>query len=135
MWLGPQEKHMVSASLHTCWMSAGSNKRVMTKRIMFLQLDKVEVTTLLQTGLKRRLTMLKIRRPWTKEWQAKVRQLVDRGLGRTQTGKSEWRQRTGNRSLDDSSEAMAELRMTRIRSFSSRWRIQKPTSSAGRSSR
>ena len=55
-------------------------------------------------------------------WQAKVRQLVDRGLGRTQTGKSEWkwRQKTGNRSLDDSSEAMAELRMTRIRSFSSR---------------
>ena len=109
-------------------MSAGSKKRVMTKRIMFLQLDKVEVTTLLQTGLKRRLTMLKIRRPWTKEWQAKVRQLVDRGLGRTQTGKSEWRQMTRNRSLDDSSEATADLRMTRIRSFSSRGRKQKLTS-------
>ena len=41
----------------------------------------------------------------------------------------------GNRSLDDSREAMVELRMTRIRSVSSRWRMQKPTSSAGRSSR
>ena len=98
------------------------------------------MTTLLQTGclstgFKRRLTTLRIRRPWTKEWHAKVKQLVDRGLGRTQTRKSEWRQRTGNRSLDDSKEAVAELRMTRIRSVSSRWRMQKPTSSAGRSSR
>ena len=75
-------------------MRAGCKKRLMTKRIMFLQLDKAEVTTLLptgclSTGFKRRLTTLRIRRPWTKVWQAKFRQLVDRGLGRTQTGKSE----------------------------------------------
>ena len=56
-------------------------------------------------------------------------------MGRTQTRKSEWRQRTGNRSLDDSRDAVAELRMTRIRLVSSRWRMQKPTNSAGRSSR
>ena len=30
---------------------------------------------------------------------------------------------------------MVDLRMTRIRSVSSRWRMQKPTSGAGRSSR
>ena len=136
----PQEKHELSVFLHTCWLSAGSKKRVMTKRIMFVQLDKAEVTTLLQTGclstgFKGRLTTLWIRCPWTKERYAKIRQLVDRGLDRTQSRKSDWRQRTGNRSLDDSKEAVAELRMTRIRSVSSRWRMQKPTSSAGQSSR
>ena len=72
-------------------MSAGSKKRVMTKRIMFLELDKAEVTTLVQTGclstgFKRRLTMLRIRRPWTKEWQAKVRQ----GTGLWMTAGRPW---------------------------------------------
>ena len=52
-----------------------------------------------------------------KEWLAKFRQLGDRCLGRTQSRKSDGRQRTGNRSLYDSRKAVAEIRMTRTYQF------------------